>query len=1125
MQVLGPMPMWLTEMLATSEYRHALDPSTSDSESDSEYLAEAGGQDNDPFGYKNIGGDCGDVNDDSSSASGKGTISKGVVNGKPKRLKNPIPAQEIIPRLRPLLYKIRTQNNINGHTGTLKTILDSWHDQRHDCEAPFPAVAHMLEESYDVDNKQFSVTDLRGTDAVLVSRLEKACKDSGFYLCLASMRVIVKKWYGDPSGAMCPQEARELRGNTSLVVRNFLDVVEGHSIFRALKRNLHVENLLEGEYCCEGARPASQYDDRKTSAWRVTNVKTFNRKVAIIMPREWKVPFHLGNQGSKLDSSIDRVFSKFNVLERHEQQNPMLQDDVCQICERLLEKVTWEDALGAVQPYLRTQVVNAVAKSGSKDLIKRALPWAFASDSHRGALDAVAERYGKGWLISSLEWHSVKVASFEGNLILVTRISEYVANGAWASNQYASLFASFEFGTASEGKMLARLARSWVAHPEAYPKWLSPALKRRAGEGFMILSFLAHIQGISELNFMFKDLISLSYDHIIEPKYSVEDADTWIESSEEYYDIICRILIGCYNLKLAKELDQLVGAFLKDAATAPPRRLNIYPPLLSKLASLMKVDELLGCPMFQNLYRGILETLVTLIPDEPKPATTWSRPARGCDICIQCEALDAFLIDESQMYMEFDSKHEGFNMKALRHLETRLQSEAKSGAIKSTVFGYEHQERLELTKVDVQYERERGTWKKHRDRAEALIHGVHVQIWKIVLGNRFSDFMALRSMRITPARPQQPDSDLAASSSTNATIQTTIAHVAPEIIDFTSPQPENRETQPVTLLADGVGPNIDTQPQHKSSLNPAPPEVASETQPALGPVGNGAINIILLNQQKKRRRSGSEITLEPGKGSENLSTAKLPRTSSSSFAEQAPNLVFARTSELQKHQEPDVSTISADFYSKEQNTPQSAPDRTPIEGYQNLQELLDSSRTATVGVSSPTPPQTAHVPAPDDVLQPISNASKVHNFQPPDQSAPQPAVINVSAPAQPYHVPTYQMAGASNIPGAFQTSLRPAQQPPFTPRWLEDCLMSLQSQYPLDRFEGCMDHIYDIANGVFYYVPAIICIECDRRKFFPGEGATVEWFRTHIIEADHRARVHRNLAASAALTEPQFNYP
>lgn len=558
-----------------------------------------------------------------------------------------------------------------------------------------------------------------------------------------------------------------------------------------------------------------------------------------------------------------------------------------------------------------------------------------------------------------------------------------------------------------------------------------------AGEGFMVLSFLAHIQGVSELDFMFKDLISLSYDHIIEPKISVEDANTGIASSGEYYDIICRILIGCYNLKLTRELNQLVGAFLRDAQSAPPERLRRYPPLLSKLVSLMNVDDLLKSAIFQNLYRGMLETLVAVIPDKPKPATTWSRPAQGCDICIQCEALDAFLIDSSQTQVEFGSEAEGFDAKARQHLETRVQSEVRSGAIKSKVFRYKHQRRLQLTKVDVQYCRERSAWDEHRDRAEALINSAHDRFWRTVLGERYSDLIALRSVRSTLAQPQEPNSELVTSSCTrNAIIQAAIARVSPEVIDLTSPPPKKRQARIATLPGANMNRNIDTQPQHTSSLTPAPLEGANRTPPALGPAGNSAINGMPRNQQQKRRLSESENTLELDKDSENSPPSKLPRTCCSANSEQLPNCVFVRASELQKEQEADVSTVSTTFLMISQSASQSAPACAPIQAYRSPYGELDIPKAPVAAeVSRQTTPQPAQVPAPAHLPQLVASStsdgsSLLRSLQTSDQAPPLPELVDFSTQSQTVQIQqTFQMAGASNVPGAFKTFRRPQQQP------------------------------------------------------------------------------------------------
>lgn len=118
------------------------------------------------------------------------------------------------------------------------------------------------------------------------------------------------------------------------------------------------------------------------------------------MPREWKVPFYLSKRGKELGNFIDRVFFKFNALEPSEQRSPLLQCDICQICERLLKNSSWQDALDVGQRSMRARVVSIIASLDDKDTTRRALPWIFGAGGARASLDAVVERHGKDWLLS-----------------------------------------------------------------------------------------------------------------------------------------------------------------------------------------------------------------------------------------------------------------------------------------------------------------------------------------------------------------------------------------------------------------------------------------------------------------------------------------------------------------------------------------------------------------------------------------------------------------------------------------------------------------------------------------------------------------------------------------------------
>lgn len=104
------------------------------------------------------------------------------------------------------------------------------------------------------------------------------------------------------------------------------------------------------------------------------------------------------------------------------------------------------------------------------------------------------------------------------------------------------------------------------------------------------------------------------------------------------------------------------------------------------------------------------------------------------------------------------------------------------------------------------------------------------------------------------------------------------------------------------------------------------------------------------------------------------------------------------------------------------------------------------------------------------------------------------------------------------------------QPPPPTPSWLDYSLSILAQQYPADHFESmmlytghdrgtglfvrwvdCVPPLY--ASIVFIHVPRIRCHHCPGRLYIPGPGMTLENFKLHLRNRQHRERVDASIAS------------
>lgn len=119
------------------------------------------------------------------------------------------------------------------------------------------------------------------------------------------------------------------------------------------------------------------------------------------MPQSNKLSFYLSNRGSEFDDIVQRVLSPFlGTKSGTFGVTSSVEDDIRQFCNRILHKPQWRQTIEAGQPALHAVAVMLVFVLKDRELMEKALPWALASKDHFNILEAVADRYGKDWMIT-----------------------------------------------------------------------------------------------------------------------------------------------------------------------------------------------------------------------------------------------------------------------------------------------------------------------------------------------------------------------------------------------------------------------------------------------------------------------------------------------------------------------------------------------------------------------------------------------------------------------------------------------------------------------------------------------------------------------------------------------------
>ncbi|KAK1756063.1 SNF5-like protein [Echria macrotheca] len=159
---------------------------------------------------------------------------------------------------------------------------------------------------------------------------------------------------------------------------------------------------------------------------------------------------------------------------------------------------------------------------------------------------------------------------------------------------------------------------------------------------------------------------------------------------------------------------------------------------------------------------------------------------------------------------------------------------------------------------------------------------------------------------------------------------------------------------------------------------------------------------------------------------------------------------------------------------------------------------------------------------------PPSTPSSISQTLPPKPATPAASLqVQPNVPPKPGTTPSAgpnQNAIAGRMPAPPPPPIgQPPHPLPAPPDWLIAALEELQKRQPDDRFEGVMRYCtinpkngeplpvvagreYP-ADGEYFYLARIRCLDCTGKLYTPGPGETVENFEVHIRNRHHRDRV------------------
>ncbi|KAH0562687.1 hypothetical protein GP486_002644 [Trichoglossum hirsutum] len=183
-------------------------------------------------------------------------------------------------------------------------------------------------------------------------------------------------------------------------------------------------------------------------------------------------------------------------------------------------------------------------------------------------------------------------------------------------------------------------------------------------------------------------------------------------------------LIGnCLSLDLTKEMDHLLVKITSAAGTVDTSCFSaIFLPLLSTLILDLDVRSIpISTPRFHQFAHGILILyLARHVGPQPREPTSWKRPACGCSRrCTDCNALDQFLADPERKLGRFPLAKPRRD-----HLQRQLELGGSKCTYGTDEKGLPHE--LVVTKTDKGWKGAQKAWRGRCREAVKAVKGLAV---------------------------------------------------------------------------------------------------------------------------------------------------------------------------------------------------------------------------------------------------------------------------------------------------------------------------------------------------------------------------------------------------------------
>ncbi|KAK0121907.1 hypothetical protein ONS95_010183 [Cadophora gregata] len=350
--------------------------------------------------------------------------------------------------------KVLSMPSLEQQTVALTKLLRHWGQQID--TFPFEYLAHVFETRLDNHRRTTSVFDFQGTgsDMFMLECLQIVCRNTGFYICLAKMTMTTMEnvevsededipWYHRYGCEDVDESTVEI--NATL----FADP-DGIAFYENITEDLVDEQILNIG-CIDDVEPD------ETEDYGDMIKKTYQRKIAIFMPRTFKTQFYFDNQTPEI---IKSFLDEFIAGSGTNQSSPVSQDDIRRLCADFAIKASWDIVLYSGDHALYARIFEALTVLQDSQLIEMALPLAFLSQQTYDALVAVVDAKGRDWLLDCLESNFQSIKSFKTRLKAIERVASYLSNLEWFHRQLLFALSLFKFSSYADGEQVAKLASS-----------------------------------------------------------------------------------------------------------------------------------------------------------------------------------------------------------------------------------------------------------------------------------------------------------------------------------------------------------------------------------------------------------------------------------------------------------------------------------------------------------------------------------------------------------------------------------------------------------------------------------------------------------------------------------------